>query len=261
MPTHLRKSQQIIVKRKPHNKRNPDINWSDWYGDWEGPQIGNFEDQSFSKRNDDAGNPLSLNANTYWDALTRIYSTPQKKIALQSPTHDNPTSYRHDPADIFNRELIDVPGDLLDRLYASRSTITAQQVRDALAQSWPGRAGLKLILEDRSFLTCDYDLFMEALPHLGSKLLNYLTPKTAGYVWVCRMYASLLLVIIAAVLRVDAACKIDDEEGGHSYDGIVLRKSDGSLVFVVIEPQADQVVLHVDPPHHYTGVGFAVFGS
>ena len=236
-----------LARRSRDASNAEGIDWDAWQGNWQGPSIDDVDtDKNFVLRSKGANIAIAPNG---------IFG-----IDL-SPSHDNPTSNRHDPADIFNRELVDVPDDVLHRLYASRTTISAQEVQDALARSWPGKAGLKLILEDRSFITCDYDIFMEALPHLGTKLLNYLTPKTAGWVWVCRMYSSLLLVIIAAILRIDAACKIDDEEGGHSFNGIVLRKSDGSLVFVVIEPQADAVVLHVDPPHHYTGVGFAVFGS
>ena len=241
--------------KKPHAQRRTEldlpktegIDWEAWQGNWQGPAM----DAATTNPDFELTHKLATN----------MLTTAQVGGLQLSPTHDNPTSCRHDPADIFNHDLLVVPVELLSRLYASRTTISAEEVKAALAESWPGKAGLQLILEDRSFITCDYDLFMEALPHLGTKLLNYLTPQTAGWVWVCRMYSSLLLVIIAAILRIDAACKIDDEGGGHSYNGVVLRKSDGTLPFVVIEPQADMVVEHVDPPHHYTGKGFAVFGS
>ena len=211
----------------------PKIDYEKWNGNWTGPSLAQLKDG-------------------------RHYGT---SLFETSPPHDTPTNQRHDPADIFNRDLVDVPNPLLSEFRSSITSISAEEVREAFKRSWLGKAGCQLILEDRDFLTGDYDLFCEALSHLGSRLLNYTTTQSAGWVWVCRMYSSLLLVIIAAILRIDAAGKVDDFEGGHSYNCVALKRKDGTVCVIVVEPQADAVVVHADPPHHYTGKGFCIFGS
>ena len=172
-----------------------------------------------------------------------------------SPKHDFVSHDRRAPGDIFNPEIVDIPEDLLDAVQHSLKPISADEAQRLWKESWIGRES-ELILEDREFLAIEKSLALKALIHVGTNILNYMTIASAGYAWVCRNFATLFCAIWAGKLFSDAVGKFLDFLGHHSYNFIwVWELVDDVVEFsiLVIEPQADAVVEHADPPHHYVG--------
>ena len=100
--------------------------------------------------------------------------------------------------------------------------------------------------------------FTAVLPHLGTKLVAYHASEN----FVCREYGFLGAVVVAAELWANTGIVCDDT-GRHLYcqTPVWSPDDDGSprVEILVWEPQADEVVPHVDVARHYTGrQGFAI---
>lgn len=174
--------------------------------------------------------------------------------ALAGPQHDRASSDRRSASDIFNPELVDFPADLLDAIHHSKTTVSGDDARAAWKKCWLGES--QLILKASEFQAIDEDYLHKALMHVGTRLLNYTTIKSAGYAWVCRNFATLFAAIWAAVLQCNGVGVYLDFEGHHEYNFILAYSRKFNRVsVVVIEPQLDVVVEHADPPHHYVGKG------
>ena len=158
---------------------------------------------------------------------------------------------------IFNPALVDVPEALKQSAREHRRTVHITSVHAAWTRcEWGHMAYVPLIgLEATLARKAD---FTAALPHLGTKLVAY----HANENFVCREYGFLGAVVVAAELWANTGIVCDDT-GRHLYcQTPVWSPDDDGTPFVetlVREPQADEVVPHVDVARHYTGrQGFAI---
>ena len=164
---------------------------------------------------------------------------------------------RPDADSIFNAALVDVPEALKQSARDHRRTVHVNDVRAAWTRcEWEHMAYVPLIGETAT-LARKAD-FTAALPHLGTKLVAY----HANENFVCREYGFLGAVVVAAELWANTGIVCDDT-GRHLYcQTPVWSPNDDGTPFVetlVWEPQADEVVPHVDVARHYTGrQGFAI---
>ena len=159
---------------------------------------------------------------------------------------------KSDPSAIFN---VKIPEDIRNKVLDSVGFVSNADIQKAHEASiWKG---FRLIQEDIRLTTVDHDAFLQALPYLGSKWLEYVSDT---WQWECRSFASLFVCLSDAILHLGAVAKTLDFQGHHSYNLAVLRK-DGELKMIGVEPQLDKVIEELDPSSHYTGTGIAVLGG
>ena len=182
-------------------------------------------------------------------------------LASLGPTFDEAVDPRRDTrpdADsIFNAAFVDVPESLKQSARDHRRTVHVNDVRAAGTRYEWGHMAYVPLVGETAMLARKAD-FTAALPHLGTKLVAY----HANENFVCREYGFLGAVVVAAELWANTGIVCDDT-GRHLYcqTPVWSPDDDGSpfVEVLVWEPQADEVVPHVDMARHYTGrQGFAI---
>ena len=160
---------------------------------------------------------------------------------------------RPDADSIFNPAFVDIPAELKDKIRAGRKVVSTADVQDAWRESdW--RRMLLMALNGGTVIVPDEDVFMEVLPHLGTKRIAYHAEEN----FVCRNYSTLFASVVAAELWVNVIM-VCDEAGHHMYSAVPVLGSHDEVRILVIEPQGDSVVPHTDAARHYTGLtGFAL---
>ena len=187
------------------------------------------------------------------DAAGTFDSAGPMFVAAVDPRRDT----RPTADGIFNPAFVDVPEALKQSARDHRRIVPVNDVCEAWTRcEWGHMAFLPLIGETAT-LARKAD-FVAALPHLGTKLVAYHASEN----FVCREYGFLGAVVVAAELWANTGIVCDDT-GHHLYcqTPVWSPDDDGTpLVEILVwEPQADEVVPHVDVARHYTGrQGFAI---
>ena len=164
---------------------------------------------------------------------------------------------RPDADGIFNPTFVDVPEALKQAARGHRRTLPVQNVITTWTRCEWGHMAYVPLIGETAMLARKAD-FTAALPHLGTKLVAY----HANENFVCREYGFLGAMVVAAELWANTGIVCDDT-GHHLYcQTPVWSPDDDGTPFVEVlvrEPQADEVVPHVDVARHYTGrQGFAI---
>ena len=187
------------------------------------------------------------------DAAGPLASLGPMLDAAVDPRRDT----RPDADGIFNPAFVDVPESLKQAARDHRRTLSVNDVYDAWRRCEWRHLFLLPLVGETATLARKAD-FTAALPHLGTKLVAY----HANENFVCREYGFLGAVVVAAELWANTGI-VCDLGGHHLYcqTPVWSPDDDGSpfVEVLVWEPQADEVVPHVDVARHYTGrQGFAL---
>ena len=153
---------------------------------------------------------------------------------------------------LFNPEYVRMGADLRNAVRVSSRKVGAEDVTDAWqAAEWHDIPDLSLTgLEMR---VADHVAFPSVLPYIGTNRVAYSMKDN----WVCRQYALAFASVVSAFLAVNVGI-VCDESGHHMYNWIPLH-TDGKVKAYIVEPQLDEIVVHLNPQHHYVGkTGFAL---
>ena len=167
------------------------------------------------------------------------------------PEHDPPHDTRPEAWRLFDPRYFPVPDELRERIRRERVSAPAEAVAEAWRKCEWHR--LQEINTVGSMISVARQEDMEELiGYLGTDRVRYSMREN----FVCRDYADVWAGAYVAFATCPAAV-VMDFSGRHSYNAVpVMVPTEGGsreVRWVVVEPQADQVVAHLDPPHHYTG--------
>lgn len=171
---------------------------------------------------------------------------------LIAPPHDPRVDDRPEAYHLYDRSFVTLTDEDRRRVRGSVTSVPASEVAAAWRRcEWHRLAEVNTVGE--RVRVASLEAVRSVLPKMGTNRLRY--SMAEGFV--CRDYAATFAGLYVA--QTTAACAIImDFSGEHSYnampvmDGVVLR-------WIVVEPQADAIVAHLDPAEHYVGSsGFAV---
>lgn len=169
----------------------------------------------------------------------RLHSSP--------PEHDTSPDTRKSPREVI-QEAHPIPASVLQAFDAGIQKITQDDVRESVAKHWLHK--MRLIFFGGVIKTTTVSAFFKLLPFIWAMTAQYTELNE------CRNFAAQFKTI-CIWLGINAVIRTLDEEGHHSYIGIVLIDDDtGDKVTFAIEPQVNRVVEKPYPKHGYTGIGW-----
>ena len=152
---------------------------------------------------------------------------------------------------LFNGEYVLLTQEDHRRIQATAKDVAARDVQDAWREcEWHSLQLLNISGDTLRIPTLD--AFAATLPRFGTNRVAYsVDGKSLDGIFVCREYGFAFALIGAAKLGINMGITCDFSAGHFYNHNAVLM--DGQVRIVQVEPQADRIIPHLDPGHHYTG--------
>lgn len=129
--------------------------------------------------------------------------------------------------------------DAARNLIKSHTTVaTHTEIEDAFRRSIIGGTGMQILPCDRRYQILDSEGWDCALDFTGVDRIKYISEF-----FDCDNFAIVLAAVCAMKFHINSVGIVFDFSGGHAYAVLPVRQPDGSIEFIILEPQNDRYII------------------